>query len=66
VAPDSGLCGTGNQVGVGHDRPVTLSKQPPFERRLRSETCRISYFRSSATTGHSYKGKQLLLSRKSG
>lgn len=32
----------------GHNRPVIFSRQRSFKRRLRSETCLISYFRSSA------------------
>lgn len=32
----------------GHNRPVSRSQQRSFERRLRSETCRMSYFRTSA------------------
>jgi hypothetical protein len=32
----------------GHNRPVSSSQQRSFERRLRSETCRMTYFRTSA------------------
>lgn len=33
----------------GHNPPVSRSQQRSFERRLRSETCRMTYFRTSAS-----------------
>jgi hypothetical protein len=32
----------------GHNQPITFSPQRTFERRLRSETCRMIYFSTSA------------------
>lgn len=43
-----GLREKSRTITFGHNRPVIFSRQRSFKRRLRSETCLISYFRSSA------------------